>query len=100
MLELYVSSVILGLCISGSCCSFPSAFPSLWIDADHQHGADGLLHFGAYLTMRLSPGRKLLLGFWSAPWCSSRGFLVETQLLRRVYGKELMFTMVSPSASS
>jgi len=34
------------------------------------------------------------LASWPEPWCRAVGFLVETQLLRRVYGKELMFTMV------
>jgi branched-subunit amino acid ABC-type transport system permease component len=52
--------------------------------------------FGAYLTYALvtwtgSFWLGLLAGTLVA---AAAGFLVETQLLRRVYGKELMFTMV------
>ena len=52
--------------------------------------------FGAYLTYTLvSVTHSFLLGLAAAIVVAGMmGFLVETQLLRRVYGKELMFTMV------
>jgi branched-chain amino acid transport system permease protein len=52
--------------------------------------------FGAYMTFALvSATGSFLLGFICGTLVAAfAGFLVETQLLRRVYGKELMFTMV------
>ena len=53
--------------------------------------------FGAYLTYTLvSVTHSFLLGLAAGIVVAGMmGFLVETQLLRRVYGKELMFTMVA-----
>jgi branched-chain amino acid transport system permease protein len=52
--------------------------------------------FGAYLTYALvSWTGSFWLGLLAGTLVAGAvGFLVETQLLRRVYGKELMFTMV------
>ncbi len=52
--------------------------------------------FGAYLTYTLvSLTHSFLLGLAAGiVVAGGMGYLVETQLLRRVYGKELMFTMV------
>ncbi len=52
--------------------------------------------FGAYMTYSLvsTTGSFLLALLCGTVVAAAAGFLVETQLLRRVYGKELMFTMV------
>jgi branched-chain amino acid transport system permease protein len=52
--------------------------------------------FGAYMTFALvSSTGSFILGLIAGTLVAATvGFLVETQLLRRVYGKELMFTMV------
>jgi branched-chain amino acid transport system permease protein len=52
--------------------------------------------FGAYMTFALvSSTGSFILGLIAGTLvAATAGFLVETQLLRRVYGKELMFTMV------
>lgn len=52
--------------------------------------------FGAYFTYTVVKflGSFLLSLVVGAVVAACLGFLVETQLLRRVYGKELMFTMV------
>lgn len=52
--------------------------------------------FGAYMTYSLvsTTGSFLLALLCGTIVAAAAGFLVETQLLRRVYGKELMFTMV------
>jgi len=99
MLELYISSIILGCASADPAARFHRHFHRLWIDADHQHGADGLLHFGAYLTYALVTGPEASGWSCAGTWCSGRGFLVETQLLRR-FMERAHVTMVSPSASS
>ena len=52
--------------------------------------------FGAYMAYTMvSATGSFLLGIVAGMLVAAfLGFLVETQLLRRVYGKELMFTMV------
>ena len=97
MFELYISAVIFGLCdqrysVSGIHRDFHWIRP----DANHQHGADGLLYL--WCLYDLCPGfshGQFFTGSNRGTLVAARaGYLVETQLLRRVYGKELMFTMV------
>jgi branched-chain amino acid transport system permease protein len=97
MLELYISSVILGLCISGILL-LVSIGLSIGFGLMRIINMEQMVYytFGAYMTYALvtwtgSFWLGLLVGTLVA---GAAGFLVETQLLRRVYGKELMFTMV------
>jgi branched-chain amino acid transport system permease protein len=97
MLELYISSVIFGLCISGILL-LVSIGISIGFGLMRIINMEQMVYytFGAYLTYALvtwagSFWLGLLVGTLVA---AGVGFLVETQLLRRVYGKELMFTMV------
>lgn len=97
MLELYISSVVLGLCISGILL-LVSIGISIGFGLMRIINMEQMVYytFGAYLTYALvswagSFWLGLIVGTLVA---AAAGFLVETQLLRRVYGKELMFTMV------
>jgi branched-chain amino acid transport system permease protein len=97
MLELYISSVILGLCVSGILL-LVSIGISIGFGLMRIINMEQMVYytFGAYLTYALvtwtgSFWLGLLVGTLVA---AGVGFLVETQLLRRVYGQELMFTMV------
>jgi len=97
MLELYISSIILGLCVSGILL-LVSIGLSIGFGLMRIINMEQMVYytFGAYLTYALvtwtgSFWLGLLAGTLVA---GAAGFLVETQLLRRVYGKELMFTMV------
>jgi len=97
MLELYISSIILGLCVSGILL-LVSIGLSIGFGLMRIINMEQMVYytFGAYLTYALvswsgSFWLGLLVGTLVA---AGVGFLVETQLLRRVYGKELMFTMV------
>jgi len=97
MLELYISSIILGLCVSGILL-LVSIGLSIGFGLMRIINMEQMVYytFGAYLTYALvtwtgSFWLGLLAGTLVA---AAAGFLVETQLLRRVYGKELMFTMV------
>ena len=97
MLELYISSIIFGLCISGILL-LVSIGISIGFGLMRIINMEQMVYytFGAYLTYALvtwagSFWLGLLVGTLVA---AGVGFLVETQLLRRVYGKELMFTMV------
>jgi branched-subunit amino acid ABC-type transport system permease component len=97
MFELYISSVILGLCISGILL-LVSIGISIGFGLMRIINMEQMVYytFGAYLTYALvawtgSFWLGLLVGTLVA---AGVGFLVETQLLRRVYRKELMFTMV------
>lgn len=97
MLELYISSIILGLCISGILL-LVSIGISIGFGLMRIINMEQMVYytFGAYMTYALvswsgSFWLGLLVGTLVA---AGAGFLVETQLLRRVYRKELMFTMV------
>jgi branched-chain amino acid transport system permease protein len=97
MLELYISSIILGLCISGILL-LVSIGISIGFGLMRIINMEQMVYytFGAYLTYALvswtgSFWLGLMVGTLVA---AGAGFLVETQLLRRVYGQELMFTMV------
>ena len=98
MFELYVSAVIFGLCISGIL-FLVSIGISIGFGLMRIINMEQMVYytFGAYFTFALvSINRQFftggnLPGRW---WPPCAGYLVETQLLRRVYGKELMFTMV------
>jgi len=97
MFELYISSIILGLCVSGILL-LVSIGLSIGFGLMRIINMEQMVYytFGAYLTYALvswsgSFWLGLLVGTLVA---AGVGFLVETQLLRRVYGKELMFTMV------
>ncbi|MGE5840183.1 MAG: branched-chain amino acid ABC transporter permease [Deltaproteobacteria bacterium] len=97
MLELYISSIILGLCISGILL-LVSIGISIGFGLMRIINMEQMVYytFGAYLTYALvSWSGSFWLGLLAGTLVAAGvGFLVETQLLRRVYGKELMFTMV------
>lgn len=97
MLELYISSIILGLCISGILL-LVSIGISIGFGLMRIINMEQMVYytFGAYLTYALvSWAGSFWLGLIVGTLVAAGvGFLVETQLLRRVYGKELMFTMV------
>jgi branched-chain amino acid transport system permease protein len=97
MVDLYISAVIFGLCISGILL-LVSIGISIGFGLMRIINMEQMVYytFGAYLTYAVvayvgSFWLGLIVGTLVA---GGVGFLVETQLLRRVYGKELMFTMV------
>jgi len=97
MFELYISAVIFGLCIS-AILLLVSIGISIGFGLMRIINMEQMVYytFGAYTTYALvaytgSFWLGLLVGTLLA---AGVGFLVETQLLRRVYGQELMFTMV------
>jgi branched-subunit amino acid ABC-type transport system permease component len=97
MLDLYISSIIFGLGISGIL-FLVSIGISIGFGLMRVVNMEQMVYytFGAYLTFALvtSTGSFLLGLICGTAVAAGVGFLVETQLLRRVYGKELMFTMV------
>ena len=97
MLELYISAIIFGLCISGIL-FLVSIGISIGFGLMRIINMEQMVYytFGAYLTFALvsATGNFLLGVICGTLVAAGAGFLVETQLLRRVYGKELMFTMV------
>ncbi len=97
MFELYLSAVIYGLCISGILL-LVSIGISIGFGLMRIINMEQMVYytFGAYLTYALvsSTGSFLLGLICGTLVAAGVGFLVETQLLRHVYGKELMFTMV------
>jgi len=97
MFELYISSVILGLCISGILL-LVSIGLSIGFGLMRIINMEQMVYytFGAYMTYALVTWTgSFWLGLMAGTLvAAAAGFLVETQLLRRVYGKELMFTMV------
>ena len=97
MFELYVSAVIFGLCVSGIL-FLVSIGISIGFGLMRIINMEQMVYytFGAYLTFALvsATGNFLLGVICGTLVAAGAGFLVETQLLRRVYGKELMFTMV------
>lgn len=97
MFELYVSAIVFGLCITGIL-FLVSIGISIGFGLMRIVNMEQMVYytFGAYLTYALvaSTGSFLLGLICGAIATACIGFLVETQLLRRVYGKELMFTMV------
>ena len=97
MLELYVSAVIFGLCVSGIL-FLVSIGISIGFGLMRIINMEQMVYytFGAYLTFALvaATGSFLLGVICGTLVAAGVGYLVETQLLRRVYGKELMFTMV------
>ena len=97
MFELYVSAVIFGLCISGIL-FLVSIGISIGFGLMRIINMEQMVYytFGAYFTFALvaATGSFLLGVICGTLVAAGAGYLVETQLLRRVYGKELMFTMV------
>ncbi len=97
MFELYISAVIFGLCVSGIL-FLVSIGISIGFGLMRIINMEQMVYytFGAYLTFALvSATGSFLLGVICGTLVAAGvGYLVETQLLRRVYGKELMFTMV------
>ena len=97
MLELYISAVIFGICVSGIL-FLVSIGLSIGFGLMRIINMEQMVYytFGAYLTFALvsSTGNFLLGVICGTLVAACAGYLVETQLLRRVYGKELMFTMV------
>lgn len=97
MFELYISAVIFGLCVSGIL-FLVSIGISIGFGLMRIINMEQMVYytFGAYLTFALvsATGNFLLGVICGTLVAAGAGFLVETQLLRRVYGKELMFTMV------
>jgi branched-chain amino acid transport system permease protein len=97
MFELYVSAVIFGLCISGIL-FLVSIGISIGFGLMRIINMEQMVYytFGAYFTFALvsSTGSFLLGVICGTLVAAGAGYLVETLLLRRVYGKELMFTMV------
>lgn len=97
MLELYVSAVIYGLTISGIL-FLVSVGICIGFGLMRVINMEQMVYytFGAYLAYALvtSTGSFLLGLVCGTLVAAVSGFIVETQLLRRVYGKELMFTMV------
>ena len=97
MLELYVSAFIYGLSISAILLlvsiGISIGFGLMRIINMEQMG---YYTFGAYMTYALvSVTGSFWLGLLAGTVVAAAvGFLVETQLLRKVYGQELMFTMV------
>ena len=97
MVDLYISGILFGLGISGIL-FMVSIGISIGFGLMRIVNMEQMVYytFGAYMTWALvaSTGSFLLglLGGTLVAACA--GFIVETQLLRRVYGKELMFTMV------
>lgn len=97
MLELYISAVIYGLTISGIL-FLVSVGICIGFGLMRIINMEQMVYytFGAYMAYALmaSTGSFLLGVVCGTLVAAVSGFIVETQLLRRVYGKELMFTMV------
>ena len=97
MLDLYISAIIFGLCISGIL-FLVSIGISIGFGLMRIINMEQMIYytFGAYLTYYVSSQTgSFLLGLLSGTLVAGiSGFIVETQLLRRVYGEELMFTLV------
>ena len=97
MLDLYISAIIFGLCISGIL-FLVSIGISIGFGLTRIINMEQMIYytFGAYLTYYVSSQTgSFLLGLLSGTLMAGiSGFIVETQLLRRVYGEELMFTLV------
>lgn len=97
MFELYVSAVIFGLCITGVL-FLVSIGISIGFGLMRIVNMEQMVYytFGAYLTYAMvTVTNSFVLGLISGTLATAViGLIVETQLLRRVYGKELMFTMV------
>jgi branched-subunit amino acid ABC-type transport system permease component len=97
MFDLYLSAVIFGLGISGIL-FLVSIGISIGFGLMRIINMEQMVYytFGAYMTFALvSSTGSFILGLIAGTLvAAAAGFLVETQLLRRVYGKELMFTMV------
>lgn len=97
MFELYVSAVFFGLCQTGIL-FLVSIGISIGFGLMRIVNMEQMVYytFGAYLTYAMvTVTNSFLLGLICGTLATAFiGFIVETQLLRRVYGKELMFTMV------
>jgi branched-subunit amino acid ABC-type transport system permease component len=97
MVDLYISAIIYGLCISGIL-FLVSIGISIGFGLMRIINMEQMIYytFGAYLTYYVSSQTgSFLLGLLSGTLMAGiSGFIVETQLLRRVYGEELMFTLV------
>ncbi len=97
MVDLYISAVIFGLGISGIL-FLVSIGISIGFGLMRIVNMEQMVYytFGAYMTWTLvtATGSFLLALLCGTIVAACAGFIVETQLLRRVYGKELMFTMV------
>ena len=97
MVDLYISGIIFGLGISGIL-FMVSIGISIGFGLMRIVNMEQMVYytFGAYMTYTLvTHTGSFLLGLLGGTLVAAcAGFFVETQLLRRVYGKELMFTMV------
>jgi len=97
MVDLYISAFIFGLGISGIL-FLVSIGISIGFGLMRIVNMEQMVYytFGAYMTYTLisATGSFLLALLCGTIVAACAGFFVETQLLRRVYGKELMFTMV------
>ena len=97
MFELYVTAVIYGLCISGIL-FLVSVGICIGFGLMRIINMEQMVYytFGAYMSYAVTAttGSFLLALLCGTLVAGGAGFIVETQLLRRVYGKELMFTMV------
>lgn len=97
MFELYISAVIYGLTISGIL-FLVSVGICIGFGLMRIINMEQMVYytFGAYAAFAMVSvtGSFLLALICGTLIAAMAGFIVETQLLRRVYGKELMFTMV------
>jgi len=97
MVELYISAIIFGLGISGIL-FLVSIGISIGFGLMRIINMEQMVYytFGAYMTYTLvtATGSFILGVIGGIVVAACAGFLVEIFLLRRVYGRELMFTMV------
>jgi len=97
MVDLYISAIIFGLGISGIL-FLVSIGISIGFGLMRIINMEQMVYytFGAYMTYTLvtATGSFLLALLCGTLVAACAGFIVETVLLRRVYGRELMFTMV------
>lgn len=97
MVELYISAIIFGLGISGIL-FLVSIGISIGFGLMRIINMEQMVYytFGAYMTYTLvtATGSFILGLIAGIVVAACAGFLVEVFLLRRVYGRELMFTMV------
>jgi len=97
MFSLYISSIVFGLGISGIL-FLVSIGISIGFGLMRIVNMEQMVYytFGAYMafTLLTATGSFLLALLCGTLVAAGVGFIVETQLLRRIYGKELMFTMV------
>lgn len=97
MFELYISAIIFGLGISGIL-FLVSIGISIGFGLMRIINMEQMVYytFGAYMTYTLvtATGSFILGVMGGIVVAACAGFLVEIFLLRRVYGRELMFTMV------